>query len=171
MEQNEASPSNSPVEVDVGAVRKALPTEQQRKEALRHQEHRRRLINQGIPEDQVESHIARERYERLPPDKKVRLLERRLVEIAQGFARDMQTLRQNDRTITELMDINLRTISKIFVRLGVSREDQTALIRETQQEILAEMEKAAAENLKAEVDAAPAPETPTEAPAEATEFQ
>lgn len=169
MEQQETQ-TPSPVEVDVGAVRKALPTEQQRKEALRHQEHRRRLINQGVPEDQVDAYIAQEKYDRLPPEKKIRLLERRIVDIGQGLAHDIQILRQNDQTITELMDINLRAISKLFERLGVSREDQAAVIQAVQAEIKAENEKAAAEELKAEVDAAPEESAPAETPEAATEF-
>jgi len=171
VEQTQESQTPSPVEVDVGAVRKALPTEQQRKEALRLHEQRRRLINRGVPEDQVDAVLAQEKYDRLPPDKKIRLLERRLVDLGQGFAHDIQILRQNDQTITELMDINLRTISKLFERLGISREDQASLIQQVQQEIRDEREKAAAEELKSTVDAAPEDGEVLETPPEATDFQ
>lgn len=125
--------------------------------------------------------IQREDYENLPVDKKLRILERSLVMFQQGIVGDIRALQQNDRSITHVFDVNLRTIARLFEKLGIDKEAQRKILDEIQNEMEAEdrerlikarqeREAAAAAKLNKEVDAKPEEGAKVEVPEGATEF-
>lgn len=119
--------------------------------------------------------IDRENYERLPAEKKILRLERMVSQMTQGIMGDLQALRHNDRIITEVFDVNLRSISLMFEHLGITKAKQAEILTQVQMEIEQEriqsQQKQASEALTEEVDAEPGTEDELlDPPEEATEF-
>jgi hypothetical protein len=96
--------------------------------------------------------LQREDYEKLPDGEKVKRLESLLSGFMQQVGEDFTNLRNNQFAIADAYEINHRALAKMFVKLGISLEDQGKIIKEAQQEIAAEhkaeMEKEAAAQVK-----------------------
>jgi len=136
-------------------------------------ERRQRHLNKGIPAERVDQVIAREDYERLSVEEKVKRLENNIGGALRQLAGELQNLRHNDGVIAEAMDVNFRALGKIFAQLGVSTEQQKAYLKdvaeEMQRERLAQQEQQAAEQALKEAPQEVAT-APTVAPEAATSF-
>ncbi len=114
-------------------------------------ERRQRAIGKGVSEDKVDQVLAEEDYRALPIDKK---LERFILSVNQAFralAGDIQTLQSNNNIIADAFDVNLRAIAICFEKLGLSKEDQGAIIASAVAQ--AEEERKAAQEAKKLEDA------------------
>lgn len=116
----------------------------------------RRHIAAGKTMEQAFAAIQREDYERLPLTDKVKRLEGMLVGNIRGVAQDISTLRQNEKTLADVLDVNFRGFEKMVTRLGLPVEEQRKLLTEAEAEIKAEwaaQEEAKKEQqLKKEID-------------------
>ena len=145
---------------------------------------RNRKLKEGVPEQIVDQVLAREDYERLPPDAKIQRLEGMIKGVLGQISNDVQALRQNDATIAQAMDVNFRALGKALNKLGITAEDQRALMAEAYDELKAEYaakeaakaaskEHAVAEQVLVQEDhqgEAPTSEAPVETPEGATSF-
>lgn len=143
---------------------------------------RNRKLKEGVPENMVDQVLAREDYERLPVEAKLQRMEGMVRGVFGQIAEDVQSLRKNDATIAEAMDVNFRALGKALNRLGIGAEEQRALMQETVDEMRAEfeakqnqvqgaVEKQTAEQvLQTEDHQNEAPATPAETPEGATSF-
>jgi hypothetical protein len=102
------------------------------------QDRMKRLMTRGMTAQQAYVAIQKEDYDRLPVSEKLKRLEMMVSGALQQFAGDIQNLQHNDRTIADSLDANFRAITKVFTKLNVSPEDQTALLKEAVEEIKAE---------------------------------
>lgn len=113
-----------------------------------------RFIAKGMTPEQAVEAIQREDYERLPVPDKIKRLEGALIGNLQAIAGDMSNLRKNQTDLADAMDVNFRGFEKILAKLGVSVEDQRAMLKEAEDEIGAER---ASPKKPAEEGEAPAP--------------
>lgn len=111
-------------------------------------ERRQRLINQGIPEHQVDEHIKKREWVKMSDDNKIKqlrneleVLKKSIIIAHENLSKDMIGLHTNDRVIADSTDINLIAISKMFERLGVSKEDQASIIEDARVQFEAKIEK------------------------------
>lgn len=154
----------------------------QMKKIQQYQERRRRLINKGVPEAQVEAVIAREDYEALPVAEKLKRLEGFVASALGQLGQEMSNLRHNDQVLSEAMDVNFTAIARILEKLGVSHDDQRKILDAVNEEIEAAAQrrmeaakkaqeeakkKAATDDLAAQAEPSGEPPPP---PAEATTF-
>ena len=95
-------------------------------------------------QQQALQEIQREDYEALPLDKKFARLESILASSIQNLSVDMMNLNQGHLAIADAFDINYRAIQKLFVKLGVSNDEQKLLIDESQKEVIEEKKAAQA---------------------------
>lgn len=131
----------------------------------------KRHIAGGKTPDQAYAAIQREDYDRMPLIDKVKRLEGMLVGNVQSIARDLSLLRENEKMLADIFDVNFRGFEKMLTKLGLPKEEQVKLLQEAEAEIKAEFaareaqkaaaeaaaqEKAQEEALKASVDQ-PAP--------------
>lgn len=116
------------------------PTKHELKKAQWYQERRQRLLNKGVPEDQVDLVIAREDYEALPVEKKIRRLESMIQGLAQGASQDINGLVENDKLMADAYDINIRACRKLFQKLGITSEEFQAISEQVEAEFIAEKE-------------------------------
>jgi hypothetical protein len=152
------------------------------KKMQQYQERRRRLLNKGVPEAQVDAVIAREDYEALPVGDKLKRLEGFIASALGQLGQEITALRENDQVLSEAMDVNFTAVARALVKLGVPLEEQRAIIDAVNAEIEEAMEKrkaaakkaqdeanqkAAAQNLAAQAEEAGEPPPP---PEEATQF-
>lgn len=106
-----------------------------------YQERIQRLVGKGMTEENARLAIQEEDYRALPLDKKFDLLVQSVRAAVTGFAGDINELRHNDQVVSDVIDVNARAFSKIFVKLGVSLEDQSVFIKEADVEVRAELKK------------------------------
>lgn len=153
-------------------------------------ERRKRAINKGVPEEKVDQYLREEDFRNMSPAEKIQRLEGLMARTFQGFSQDLIRLRQNDGAIGDAFDINNRAMLKMFIKLGLTPEDQKAIMEEAAKEFSEEKAARIAARQKAQEEAqkkadeeaekaklvqetkdAPAP-TPqgVEPPTEATQF-
>lgn len=101
----------------------------------------RRHMGKGMTQQQAFQAIQREDYEALPLEKKFARLETMVSQSFQRLAQEIMTVSQDQMAIGDAFDINYRGIQKLFKKLGVSDEDQKALIDEAQKEVIEERKK------------------------------
>lgn len=111
------------------------------KQARQHEEKRRRLINQGVPEDQVEARIAKEKYDNMSADKKIKLLEGMIINSFTQVAHDLSAIRHNEDLVIDSLDINSRVTSKLFQQLGIAPEIIQKMTEEAFEEVQEEKRK------------------------------
>lgn len=140
-----------------------------------HMERRRRAVNKGIPEAEVDQFLAKEDFENLPLETRVS----HMIDTAfKRLAAEVVNLQYNDQLLSAAMDVNFRSIAKMLEKVGVSREQQLAFLKEAKEDIERDLEmrkeagiKAAeakqVESMKAETEQAG---PPSAAPEEATIF-
>lgn len=109
-----------------------------------------RKVASGMSQDQAVQAIAREDYETMPVEKKLARLESMVTAVLQHMPKDIMALRQNDAAIAEAFDINYKAIEKMFAKLGLTGEQQIAIIQEARAEVAAEREKAMREQAEAQ---------------------
>lgn len=154
----------------------------QLKKMQQYQERRRRMINKGVPEAQVDAVIAREDYEKLPVADKLKRMEGFIASALGQLGQEMTNLRHNDQVLSEAMDVNFTAIARALVKLGISNEEQKAIIDAVNEELEQAAQrrqeaakkaheeaqkKAAADDLAAQAEPAGEPPPP---PEEATQF-
>lgn len=101
-------------------------------------ERRKRLINKGVPKEQVDRVLAEEDWKNMPVAEKVARLEVTLTKVYQGLTRDILALRQNQGDVGAAFDINNRMVFKMMVKLGISPEDQKKISDEAHAEYIAD---------------------------------
>ena len=155
------------------------------KEQMRLQEKVRRLINQGVPPNQIPAHLAKERYDNMPLPKKLQYLESLVSNIARGFGSDIRKLQDNDKVLANVLDVNFSAFSKLLAMAGITPEKQKEVLEETEKELqekarvrAEELQKQQAEARKAaieksiikKVEAQPASDAPAQVPEGAKVF-
>lgn len=96
---------------------------------------KKELKDKGLSDEEVEQTLAREEYESLPINEKVTRLERMVAETTQNFAKEINNLFYNDQLVADYMDINMRSVARIFAKLNVSVEEQKKITMEVQEEL------------------------------------
>lgn len=96
----------------------------------------KRKMGNGLTQAQALQVIQREDYDAMPVDKKLVRLEAMVSRGLQNLAEEMLGLSQNQHGIGDAFDINYRAIGKLFTKLGVTEEDQKAIMAEAQKEHL-----------------------------------
>lgn len=104
-----------------------------------YQQRRERHIAAGVPPDKVDETIAREDYERLPPDGKIRRIETAFANYSRAVAKEMKDLEHNDTILADSMDVNFRAIAKMLVALGMPLEKQREFLELAKEEMKAEL--------------------------------
>lgn len=126
------------------------------KRAQIYQERRRRLLNRGVPEAQVDATLAAEDYRNLPLAERFARFEKMALGALEGLQRDIMSLRHNDSVIAESMDINLRAMSMCLEKAGVSKEAQSDIIKQVDGQLREERAQQAAaleqKTIETEVD-------------------
>lgn len=89
-------------------------------------------------QQQALQEMAKEDYDALPLQKKFERLEAIVAQSFRGMSQEVVNLGQNHAAIADAFNINYRAIQKMFVKLGLSPEDQRLYIEEAQTEVLAE---------------------------------
>lgn len=118
------------------------------------------LTDGGMTEDEAHVRLAREQYEALPVDQKIRRLEQMVSQSVAKLGEEMINLRHNDQVIADALDINFRAMAKALVKAGVSHDDQAAIFATAQEEIANEM--AARANAQRAALPIPVPAEPVE---------
>jgi predicted nucleic acid-binding protein len=111
-------------------------------------ERRSRLMNKGVSAEKVDEVIAREDYERLPSASKIERLESILVGSLKGVQEDINKLHSNQRVLADSMDINFLAFTKMLAVLGVTAEQQKAIVSEAETEFMRERDKQDAERVQ-----------------------
>ena len=121
----------------------------------------KRHMGNGLTQDQALQAVQREDYERMPVEKKLARLETMISQSFQRLGQEVMHLSQEHMAIGDAFDINYRSIQKMFIKLGLSAEDQKVLIEEAQKETIelrkkqvADMEMAELNQRRAEQEAA-----------------
>ncbi len=161
------------------------PTKLEIKRAEIYKERRARAINNGVPEDKVEAHLAAEDYKNLPLDEKFEKFQSLTAQALIGLQQDIMNLQHNDTVIADAMDINLKAMARALEHAGIDKERQQSIMKEVEQEIQRDQQqmkvareaarKVAREaqekkTVESEVDKGPADETPIPLPDGATVF-
>lgn len=115
-------------------------SKREQKKQLQYFERRQRFINAGVPEKEVDMKIAREDYDALPTDKKLKRLENMVQGLAAGVAQDITHIMDNQRIMADTYDINVRVIKKLLGRLGIEPAMFDEAISEVEVEWKAEQE-------------------------------
>lgn len=139
---------------NIGSAKKVDKIAQKRARDL--EERRRRLVNQGVPEDKLESVMAIEDYNNLSLDRKFARFEKITASALQGLQQDIMALRHNDGVIADAIDVNMRAMARALDKAGVSLEAQGVIIKEVEQELrdeAAKKQQAAVDAQKAAVEA------------------
>lgn len=117
------------------------PTKIEIKRAQQREERRRRLINQGVPEDKVDQVMVNEDYNNLPLDRRFQDFRSQVVKAIQALSMDVMNLQHNDRVIADAMDTNMRAMSKCLNKVGVPTEDQAQIMKDVISELTEERAK------------------------------
>lgn len=140
------------------------------KRAQIYEERRRRLLNRGVPEAQVDAVMAAEDYRNLPLAERFMRFEKMVLGALEGLQRDIISLRHNDSVIAESMDVNLRAMSLCLEKAGVSKEAQSDIIKQVDTQLRQERAQRASaaeqKTIESQIDA----EGQTEVPEGATVF-
>jgi DNA-binding transcriptional MerR regulator len=164
------------------SVQEPMPQVQQRpnkieeKRAKIYADRRARALGRGIPEAQVDEMLAKEDFDRLPVDEKLRRTTGAIVSDLQRLQAGINNLRQNDGVLAESMDVNFRALSKILVKLGITVEEQREIMNLSVAEIQAENQARIEMQVAAQKARAPVEQqieqagTPSDPPPEATVF-
>jgi hypothetical protein len=105
------------------------------------QERRQRKMNEGVPEDMVDQVLAREDYDRLPVEEKLRRHESFVAGGIERLAQEMTNLHHNDSVLAEAMDMNFKAMSKMLEKLGIPREEQQVFMQQAIEEVTKEREE------------------------------
>lgn len=179
-----------PAPVVQAAPEDAKPVEQklskqQAKQLQKYIDRVRRHMGRGLTEDQARMLIAKEDYDNLSPEKKIKRLEGIVIGSVQGVRQDILNLKHNDSELADAMDINFRAFSKMLLKAGISLAEQNVFMAEAQAEVASEQERKAAKKLRQaeeakakaqdktvkEEAAEPDASGPTAVPEAATEFK
>jgi hypothetical protein len=99
------------------------------------QDRMRRHMGRGLSQEQAWQAIQKEDFDALPMDKKFARLENMVSNTFRQLAQEIVNLGQGHAAVADAFDINYRAVHKIFVKLGVSPEEQQLLIAEAQGEV------------------------------------
>ena len=116
------------------------PTKLDQKKQQIWQDRMRRHMAKGMSEEDARALIRKEDYDALPLEKKFQRLEAVCMGAVDGLANDLRSLLYNDGVISDAMDANLKAITKAFEKLGITKEEQAALLKEAEVEVKAERE-------------------------------
>lgn len=98
------------------------PSKQDLKKQQQYVERRQRMINQGVPPEQVDQKIDRDDYNALSIDKKVKRLEDMVQGLALGMSQDITAILDNQRIMADTYDINVRIFRRVLTGIGVTEE-------------------------------------------------
>ena len=120
---------------------------------------RQELLKLGVPENQVEGVLAQEEFRRLPIDQKVNHLmdaihtaQRIYNETLRELSQEMIALHQNQESIADAFDMNLKAIEKHLLALGITADKQKEVMAKVTEEFMTE--KAAQQAAKADPEKA-----------------
>ena len=116
----------------------SAPTKLEKKTNKKREEKKRQLLKQGVPENQIEGVLSRWEYENLPIDQKMTRIEGLVASGFNQIGKDMMALEHNDRQFSDAFDINHRAMSKMFEKLGLSKEDQAEFLQQSHAEVAEE---------------------------------
>jgi hypothetical protein len=108
-----------------------------------------RKIKDGKTPEEAQAEINREDYAAMPIDKKVMRLEKLIADVNRANVNDFNALRHNDGVIGDTIDLNNRAIQKMFLKLGITNEQQKEIIAEATKEL----EEARVEEAKRRMEA------------------
>lgn len=144
----EAAPE-APVELKKDKPKKMSKIDEKRQQIFMDRLRRKMAqpTEDGKPRTQQQAlqEMAKEDYDALPLQKKFERLESIVAQSFRGMSQEVVNLGQNHAAIADAFDINYRAIQKMFLKLGMSAEEQKQFIEESQAEVLAERRKQMAE--------------------------
>lgn len=97
----------------------------------------KRKINTGLTQEQALTEIRKEDYNKLPVEKKIRILEQFVAKIFKSISKDIEILMRNDNSIGQSFEINYNAIGKMFKEVGISEERQIEVNKECLEEFSA----------------------------------
>ena len=124
----------APVELKKEEPKKLSKIDQKRQQIF--MDKLRRFMGKGMTQEQAIQAIQKEEYDAMPLEKKFLGLERLVSQSFRNLANDIVGLSQNNMAISDAFDINYRAIQKIFIKLGISNEEQKVFIEEAQKEVI-----------------------------------
>jgi hypothetical protein len=101
----------------------------------------KRLLNKGVAKEKIPAILAKEDYDNMPLAEKFEQYKKTDLAMTRRLAGDINSLQYNDGVLADSMEVNFRAFAKMLVKLGLSSEDQKALVKEAEDEIKAEREK------------------------------
>lgn len=124
----------APVELKKEELKKPSKLDQKRQQIF--VDRMKRHMGKGLTQQQAMQAIQREDFEALPLDKKFSRLESIVSQSFQNLAQDVMGLNQSHMAIADAFDVNYRALQKMFIKIGLSQEEQAAFIKEAQSEVI-----------------------------------
>lgn len=129
----QAAPED-PVELKKDEPKKPSKIDQKRQQIF--MDRLKRHMGKGLTQQQAVQAIQMEDYAAMPLDKKFANLERIVAQTFRNLSNDIMNLSQGHMAIGDAFDINYRAIQKVFIKLGISNEEQKVFIDEAQKEVI-----------------------------------
>jgi hypothetical protein len=126
--------SEDPVELKRDEPKKMSKLDQKRQQIF--MDRLKRYVGKGMTQEQALNAMQKEDYDAMPLDKKFSRLETIVAQSFRNLSTEVMNLHQNHLAIADAFDINYRTIQKLFVKLGVSPEEQKVFVDEAQKEVI-----------------------------------
>lgn len=139
--QEQTTLNGEPVGATTQVVTPRKPSKIELKRQQQYMERRKRLINKGVPEDQVDRAIVEEDYRNLPVEQKFERFASAMNGAVQSLAKDIMGLRHNDGVLADAMDLNFKAVARALVKAGVPLELQGEIIKQAEIELRAERQK------------------------------
>lgn len=98
----------------------------------------KRLLNKGVAKEKIPGILAKEDYDNMPLAEKFEQYKKTDLAATRRLAGDINALQYNDGVLADSMEANFRAFAKMLVKLGLSPEDQKALVKEAEEEIQTE---------------------------------
>lgn len=105
-----------------------MPINLQEKRAQELAQLKKRLRDEGVPEDRIDARIAQMSFERMPIDQKVVYLERVVAHSVRGLAQDINVLHHNDKALGVSFRVVENILDIIFDMMELSAEDKQKVI-------------------------------------------
>jgi hypothetical protein len=107
----------------------------------------------GTPKTQEQAlqEMQREDYNAWPVEKKFERLESLVAQSFRNLSQEIMHLSQEHMAIGDAFDINYRAIQKMFIKLGLTNEEQKTFLDEAQNEVLAIRKKQQADMEQAQM--------------------
>jgi hypothetical protein len=133
--------NGEPVGAATEIVTPRKPTKIEMKRQQQYMERRKRLMNKGVPESEVDRALAEEEYRNLPVEKKFERFANAMNGAVQSLAKDIMGLRHNDGVLADAMDLNFKAVARALEKAGVPLQLQGEIIKQAEIELRAERQR------------------------------